>query len=72
MKNTTTIEGWEKDKAAVLVRRGKIKEVRKHASIDPHNPSHTWHGQIKFPYVCALFVTLKAIAHPKTEPGETT
>lgn len=25
--NSTTIEGWEKDKAATLVRRGKIKEV---------------------------------------------
>jgi len=27
-RNTTTIEGWEKDKAAVLVRRGKIQEVK--------------------------------------------
>lgn len=27
MKNTTTIEGWEKDKVATLVRRGKIQEV---------------------------------------------
>lgn len=26
--NTTTIEGWEKDKVATLVRRGKIQEVR--------------------------------------------
>lgn len=25
--NTTTIEGWEKDKVAMLVRRGKIEEV---------------------------------------------
>jgi len=25
--NTTTIEGWEKDKVATLVRRGKIHEV---------------------------------------------
>jgi hypothetical protein len=28
MNNTTTIEGWEKDKAATMVRRGKIREVR--------------------------------------------
>ncbi|EIW86996.1 zf-DHHC-domain-containing protein [Coniophora puteana RWD-64-598 SS2] len=28
MYNTTTIEGWEKDKAAMLVRRGKIEEVK--------------------------------------------
>ncbi|KAI0078856.1 zf-DHHC-domain-containing protein [Panus rudis PR-1116 ss-1] len=28
MGNTTTIEGWEKDKAATLMRRGKIREVR--------------------------------------------
>lgn len=27
-RNTTTIEGWEKDKAATLVRRGKIEEVK--------------------------------------------
>ncbi|WWD01164.1 hypothetical protein V866_008103 [Kwoniella sp. B9012] len=26
--NSTTIEGWEKDKVATLVRRGKIKEIR--------------------------------------------
>lgn len=26
--NATTIEGWEKDKVAMLVRRGKIHEVR--------------------------------------------
>jgi palmitoyltransferase len=25
--NSTTIEGWEKDKVATLVRRGKIREV---------------------------------------------
>jgi len=25
--NTTTIERWEKDKAAIMVRRGKISEV---------------------------------------------
>lgn len=25
--NSTTIEGWEKDKAATMVRRGKILEV---------------------------------------------
>ncbi|KAH7925173.1 zf-DHHC-domain-containing protein [Leucogyrophana mollusca] len=28
LNNTTTIEGWEKDKAATLVRRGKIQEVK--------------------------------------------
>ncbi|KIY73495.1 zf-DHHC-domain-containing protein [Cylindrobasidium torrendii FP15055 ss-10] len=28
MSNTTTIEGWEKDKAATLVRRGKLREVK--------------------------------------------
>lgn len=27
MSNTTTIEGWEKDKVATMVRRGKIREV---------------------------------------------
>ncbi|KAJ8084503.1 Palmitoyltransferase [Marasmius tenuissimus] len=28
MGNTTTIEGWEKDKAATMVRRGKIREIK--------------------------------------------
>ncbi|KAI0785389.1 hypothetical protein BC629DRAFT_1582404 [Irpex lacteus] len=28
INNTTTIEGWEKDKAALLVRRGKIQEIK--------------------------------------------
>ncbi|KIJ66242.1 hypothetical protein HYDPIDRAFT_86668 [Hydnomerulius pinastri MD-312] len=28
IRNTTTIEGWEKDKAATLKRRGKIQEVK--------------------------------------------
>ena len=28
LTNTTTIEGWEKDKVATLIRRGKIREVR--------------------------------------------
>ncbi|KAF8215863.1 zf-DHHC-domain-containing protein [Mycena galopus ATCC 62051] len=28
MNNTTTIEGWEKDKAATMVRRGTIREVK--------------------------------------------
>lgn len=26
--NSTTIEGWEKDKVATLVRRGKIAEIK--------------------------------------------
>jgi hypothetical protein len=28
LSNTTTIEGWEKDKAATMVRRGRIREVK--------------------------------------------
>ncbi|EIN13917.1 zf-DHHC-domain-containing protein [Punctularia strigosozonata HHB-11173 SS5] len=28
LANSTTIEGWEKDKAATLVRRGKIQEIK--------------------------------------------
>ncbi|KZS93474.1 zf-DHHC-domain-containing protein [Sistotremastrum niveocremeum HHB9708] len=28
LTNTTTIEGWEKDKVATLIRRGKIREVK--------------------------------------------
>ncbi|KAG8911658.1 Palmitoyltransferase, partial [Tulasnella sp. 417] len=28
LTNTTTIEGWEKDKVATLVRRGKIREIK--------------------------------------------
>lgn len=33
--NTTTIEGWEKDKVATLKRKGKIREVR--PSLPPHS-----------------------------------
>jgi palmitoyltransferase ZDHHC6 len=36
--NSTTIEGWEKDKVATLVRRGKIREVSTYSSpthLDP-------------------------------------
>ncbi|KIO26982.1 hypothetical protein M407DRAFT_14980 [Tulasnella calospora MUT 4182] len=28
LTNTTTIEGWEKDKVATLIRRGKIREIK--------------------------------------------
>jgi hypothetical protein len=28
LNNTTTIEGWEKDKVATLVRNGKIREIK--------------------------------------------
>ncbi|EDR15221.1 uncharacterized protein LACBIDRAFT_145895, partial [Laccaria bicolor S238N-H82] len=28
MANTTTIEGWEKDKAATMVRRGQVREIK--------------------------------------------
>jgi len=28
MNNTTTIEGWEKDKVATMVRRGRIQDVK--------------------------------------------
>jgi palmitoyltransferase len=28
MRNTTTIDGWEKDKAAIMVKRGKTREVK--------------------------------------------
>lgn len=32
--NTTTIEAWEKDKVATLIRRGKIREVRNVVALD--------------------------------------
>lgn len=28
LSNSTTIEGWEKDRVATMVRRGRIREVR--------------------------------------------
>lgn len=33
--NTTTIESWEKDKVATLIRRGKIEEVRRSVDVAP-------------------------------------
>lgn len=49
MANTTTIEGWEKDKAATMVRRGQVREV---CAVSCHLLSLTLLPQIKFPYVC--------------------
>lgn len=34
-RNTTTIEGWEKDKVARMVRRGKVQEVGQITSEKP-------------------------------------
>ena len=37
--NTTTIESWEKDKVATLIRRGKIRDVKfPYVRILPFNP----------------------------------
>lgn len=47
--NSTTIEGWEKDKVATLVRRGKMREVRNIPFLTMFSfPTHS--SQIKFPY----------------------
>lgn len=59
LSNTTTIEGWEKDKAATLRRRGRIQEVRRGilalqflADID---------SQFKFPYSLGALNNLRAV-----------
>jgi len=40
--NSTTIEGWEKDKVATMIRRGKIREVSLHLLIlDAAHHPHT-------------------------------
>jgi palmitoyltransferase len=59
--NSTTIEGWEKDKVATLVRRGKISEVSVYSSRHPPSPLLTDDHfplcaflQIKFPYNLGL------------------
>lgn len=44
--NTTTIEGWEKDKVATLVRRGKIHEVRKKSILRNSVSLNQFLGQI--------------------------
>jgi len=31
--NTTTVEGWERDKVTPLIKRGKIREVRTTVSL---------------------------------------
>lgn len=53
LSNTTTIEGWEKDKAAMLRRHGKIEEV----SLLPSKSqaSNNSVTQVKFPYASIYF-----------------
>lgn len=46
----TTIEGWEKDKAALMVKRGLVREVRISIIHSPVHPLMT-NSQIMFPYV---------------------
>lgn len=36
--NTTTIEGWEKDKVAILKRKGRIREVSNFAPVYTADP----------------------------------
>ncbi len=47
--NTTTIEGWEKDKVALMVKRGKLREVWMILRI--YLVSAHVFRQIRFPYV---------------------
>lgn len=55
LTNTTTIEGWEKDKVATLVRRGKIREVSRDWLNLVERSILTCHVlQVKFPYVCLI------------------
>jgi hypothetical protein len=51
--NSTTIEGWEKDRVATLVRRGKIKEVSVLRSLLDAFQTLIMvkSDQIKYPYV---------------------
>lgn len=39
--NSTTVEGWEKDKVATLIRRGKIKDV-KYPYVSPSQYVEHW------------------------------
>lgn len=46
--NSTTIEGWEKDKVATMVRRGKIREI-KFPYVCPSLALHYHSSQYSFP-----------------------
>ena len=48
--NSTTIEGWEKDKVATMVRRGQIQEVSRTPSVVKYIFT-LLPCQVKFPYV---------------------
>jgi hypothetical protein len=66
--NTTTIEGWEKDKVASLKRRGKIREVRFppflfHSAIESYLPSLS---QYRYPYNLGVLPNLKAVLGKNT------
>lgn len=60
--NTTTIEGWEKDKVAILKRRGKIREVRLFSRWIPFARSMLISCvQYKYPYHLGVVANVKSV-----------
>jgi len=48
LNNTTTIEGWEKDKISVMVKRGEMREVRQVFLASVVTNSHSLHSRLNF------------------------
>jgi hypothetical protein len=60
--NTTTIEGWEKDKVAILKRKGKIEEVRSLAFSSSSNgrPDCSL-SQYRYPYHLGYIANVQSV-----------
>jgi palmitoyltransferase len=59
LRNSTTIEGWEKDKVATMVRKGQILEVR--LPLDMLLGTSLICLQVKFPYDLGTKRNIKAV-----------
>lgn len=62
MTNSTTIEGWEKDRVATLKRRGKIRDVRFLVSLFIFSLSLIFYRiQFKYPYDLGILRNTKSV-----------
>jgi palmitoyltransferase len=59
--NTTTIEGWEKDKVAVLKRKGKIREVSSLFPLMQDLNAKRCPLQYKYPYDLGVIANVQSV-----------
>ncbi|KAI0348281.1 zf-DHHC-domain-containing protein [Trametopsis cervina] len=68
-KNTTTIEGWEKDKAATLVRRGKIQEIKFPYNLGRRKNIESILGQSPLLWCCPTVTPGTGLKYPVSDFG---